>query len=232
MRTSYKLLILAGLLLFGTLTAFDFALKAEYDKGNYKNGFANFTELKYTNFDAVDINSSAELSVRLAYSNRFNISVSNNINGIVKITQKGARLIIDMDQRLLYGTIMIQCPVIKEVKSNAALINNNVRTQFEGVTISGFSQDSMTLIGNNEVYFNLSGNKLKHLTADMGRIAAFPARLEIGESNKIISANINIQNKSVLTLKNATIEHLNMNVSDSAEINLSGISTKLLKSKE
>jgi len=45
MKNSYKLLIGAAIILFGTSTAYDFALKAEYEKGTYKKPFLNNSKL-------------------------------------------------------------------------------------------------------------------------------------------------------------------------------------------
>jgi hypothetical protein len=239
MKNSYKLLLIAVLLLVGTLTAFDLALKTEYEKGTYKNVRRDYSKLEYKNFDVIEINAANKLGVEIQYSDTFNIGVRDRVKEFLKIKQIGSHLIIDCNMRDSRGylgekSIIIQCPELKGLRTDAVFYVNGkpiITKDISNTTVfvTGFKQDNLKLNMNNATFVKLFDNQIKHLSADLGKDISSQSDLVIDQSNDIAAADFNIQNKSRLTLTNVKADNFNYTISDSAQIRLSGASLKLLK---
>jgi len=251
MKNSYKLLIGAAIILFGTTTAYDFALKAEYEKGiykkpGYKDPMQDFTKLGYKNFNIIEINAADLLNIEISHSDTFDVRVKNDFKDEIKIKQEGSRIIISFDKKKAYvsngRSLVIRCPVIDSLITDAVLMINgkrvvtlqgryNVDFGHEGVKLQGFQQDSLTLTINNASIVSLKNNKLDYLKADLGISESSYSRpnLSLDKSNEINYADLNLQNKSRLSLNNISIKHLEFKISDSAQVQLSGASLKLIK---
>jgi hypothetical protein len=244
MKTSNILLIIAGIVLFGTLTAYDFALKAEYNKGTYKNAFRNYSKLSYKDFDKIEINPASNIIVNIIYSDTFDVSVENYVKDYLNIKQEGSKLIVDFNskelQHVSFGQpLIIKCPLIKEVAINTIFTSNGKQVTISdaprnyseniGVSIRGFKQDSILLVMNNASVMSLKNNKFNYVKAILGSGSTGESSLNINKSNQINFADINLENKSKLSLSDIIIEHPNFKISDSAQVNLSGSSLKLLR---
>lgn len=245
MKNSIKLLVISMLILFGTTVAYDFELKKEYEKGFYKDPMHRFSRIEYKDFNEIAINAANRLGTEITYSDTFDVRVDNYAKPFVKFRQDGSRLIIDLDlnsKRFFdQKVLVIRCPVLKFVKTDAlysfrgkdTVATNNLGDYGGGkiTTISGFNQDSLKLFSTNASVINLRANQLKYLTADIGNGKSSQSGLGVDRTNKINYADFNIQNRSRLDLNDINFNHLKYTVSDSAQIKLSGVSLKLIKSQ-
>jgi len=244
MKTSYRLLIIAVLILFGTMTVYDFALKAEYEKGTYRNEHETYTGLTYKNFDQIEINPADNTNVDIIYSPTFNVSVNNSVKDYLEIRQVGSKLIVDLDMKkqgfpTSGKSLIITCPLIKVVETNAVyrfkgqeIVTDKLPsgTYFNGrVFIKGFKQDSLTLIMKNFSSIYLQNNKVRYVAASIGAGKSGESSLYINKSNQINSVDIDLQNKSKLNLNDLTIDRSHFKIADSAHVYLSGASLKLLE---
>jgi hypothetical protein len=239
MKSSYKLLILAVLLLFGSLTAYDFALKTEYEKGTYKDAFRNFSKLEYKNFDIIEINAANKVGVEIQYNKTFDVKISDRTKNYLKIKQVGSHLIVDLninDSRTYLGerVLIIQCPELRELKTDAIFLMNGkpvITKDISNTTVfvNGFKQDSLKLTMNNASFIKLINDQIKYLSANLAKDPLSESDLTIDQSNLISSADINVENKGKLTLKNVIVDNFHTTISDSAQVRLSGASLRLLK---
>jgi len=245
MKTSIKLLVIAIVILFGTTAAYDFALKEEYEKGLYKDPMNSFTRVEYKDFDEIVINAANRLGAEIIHSDTFDVRVDNYAKSYVKFRQEGSRLIVDLDlsSKRFFGKrmLVIKCPAIKFVKTDAVysfkgkdtVAVNNLGDYGGGktTTIIGFKQDSLNLSINHASIVNLRGNKLEYLIADLGIAKSSQSGLGVDKTNKINYADLNIQNSSKLDLNDISFNRLVYKISDSAQVNLSGVSLKLIRNQ-
>ena len=97
--------------------------------------------------------------------------------------------------------------------------------------IKGFNQDEFSLIMNNASTVYLKDNSFKFLKANIGSQDSSRSLIDLDNSNEILSADIDLQNRSTLNLNNIYIKNFQYKVSDHAQVNLSGISLRLLSNK-
>ncbi|HXI01119.1 MAG TPA: hypothetical protein VNI52_12695 [Sphingobacteriaceae bacterium] len=247
MKTSIKLLITAVAILFGTTAAYDFALQTSYEKGTHRDPWYNFSQLNYKDFDEIDIQAANLVNVSIVRSDTFDVRLNNNLSKEVKIKQEGSRLIITFDtKRNRYRdyakSLQIKCPIIRRLNTDAVFIldgksvtiKNGASENFYGslgVSLAGFNQDTLALTMHNASKINLINNSLRYLNVNMGMDKASEPVLKLNKTNKVKSAKLNIQNKSMLNLNDIAIGNLEYKISDSAQVNLSGVSLKLIKSQ-
>lgn len=246
MKTSYKLLIVGMLLLFGTTAAMDFAYKRVYKLGDYKDPYASYDTKHFKNFDTIEIVAANLIQSTIKQSDKFDVKIHKWAEG-AEITQKGSRLIITFDANQVgysgsyKDALLIECPVLKEIRTDARFTVNGITMvarkkdvlRYEGgrIYLEGFKQDSLSIVMNNFSQIHLNNNQLKFLNANIGSQDSSMSTISINRSNQVASANLDLQQHSVVTLRDIFIPDFKYKLSDSAEVNLSGISLRLLQNR-
>lgn len=248
MKTSYKLLVLAIIIIFGTTAAYDFALQKIYLMSDYTSPWRNYNTMLFKDFDTIEIVASNRIFTEIIQSDSFDVKLHKWVTD-AKITQKGKILIINFDSQTnsypagyTKRALVIKCPLLKEVKTDAISLINGKSVisksadpdNFKGghVLINGFKQDRFSLIMNNGSTVYLKENSFKFLDANIGSQDSSRSSINIDYSNSIESADIDLQNNSVMSLNNIYIKNFKYKLSDSTQVSLNGISLRLLSNKK
>ena len=231
MKNSLKFLTTAGLLLLGSLTAYNMALRTEYVHGTYRNPFRNYTALGLRNFDRVTVPSASGLNVKIV-AGPFAVHVEKDAAEFVRVTQRGRQLLVslaypDKPADLGYGeAVIISCPRLAALTTDGTYtVAGQVplaRLQTGGtVLVQGFRQDSLTLHQRCSNQIELKGNTLAWLRAVAGTRPGSGPELQIGPDNRIQAADLTIGHQGRLDLATA-IPRLRQQFSDSATVTFSG----------
>lgn len=246
MKTSFKLLTLAIVITFATTAAINFKLRAVYLTGDYKNPDSAYEIREFKDFDSIEIVAANLISARITHGDKFIVKLHEFAQG-VRLEQKGSRLIVRVaaDINGYYPSsrdvLLIECPVLKEIRTDGRFTvngkpkiarKNNIRSYQGGrVLLTGFTQDSLSIVMNNFNKVFLRENNLQMLRAEIGVQDSSRSTLDLDRSNKINSADFNVQQSSILVLKDVMIKNFKYNLSDSAQVSLSGISLQMLSKK-
>ena len=247
MKTSYKLLVVAIIIIFGTTAAYDFALQKIYLMSDYTSPWRNYNTMLFKDFDTIEIVASNRIFTEIIRSDTFDVKLHMWATD-AKITQKGKRLIINCEtEKYNYqdgntkSALLIKCPALKEVKTDARIFLNGrqqiltsiLPSDVKGgkVVIRGFKQDKFSLVMNNASTVYLKENSFKFLDANIGIHGSSRSSINIDYSNSIESADIDLQNNSVMSLNNIYIKNFKYKLSDSTQVSLNGISLRLLSNK-
>ncbi len=247
MKMSYKLLLLAVIIILGTTAAYDFAVQKQYLKNDYTSPWRDYNTMRFKDFDTIEVVASNRINTEIIRSDTFDVKLHNWVTD-AKITQKGKRLIINFDTKRGsyhngYTTrgLIIRCPLIREVKTDAISLLNGKQVvsktvepdKFRGgqVIIKGFKQDGFSLVMSNASIVYLKDNNFKFLKANIGSQDSSRSSIDLDNSNNILSADINLQNRSIMNLNDIYIKNFKYKVSENAQVNLGGISLRLLSNK-
>ena len=235
MKTSNKLILTAFILVLISLAAYDYLLKNEYDSGRYKDPNSNYTELKFRDFDAVDIVSSTAANVRFVQG-PFSVKLDKDAAEFTFVKQNGKRLIIDARFRYNYlynqnpYLLIISCPKLSAINADAFYTAKNVTVidttaredwNMRKILIAGFKLDSLSI---NQSYGStvvLANNSIKVLNATVGIMPQSGSKIDILNTNNIQQGNIKILNKSSFALEGGITGTLNYQLADSAKMTVS-----------
>ncbi|SMB85053.1 hypothetical protein SAMN00120144_3158 [Hymenobacter roseosalivarius DSM 11622] len=237
MKTSNKLLLTALLFLLTSLAAYNMALKTEYRKGTYKDPYKNFTALNLKDFNALEINPASILNVKVM-AGPYAVWVHKKAAEYVQVKQTGQRLRLDVafaEDKDFTGNsyaVMISCPRLTSLTTNAVYSVKGKQTIDKdlgsfpnfGVTVSGFTQDSLWVRQDNASLLKLTDNTLGRLRAVAGLSPGSSSTLHLLATNHITAANLGIRHKSQLILENVAIPQLHYQFADSAKATISGAS--------
>ena len=243
MKISNILLIGALLVFLGCILAFDFGIKVRYNKGKFRNQDNEFTALNFRDFDSIQVNASTMANVKFVQG-PFKVRVFEDRADIVKVTQKGRLLCIDVDTK---GdnyedspfVLIISCPIIEllvtdnkylengkqKIDTNATadlVYKNRVIQVAKKVVVEGFNQDSLSIIQNNGSHIRLVNNRFKSISAIVGKSPKSASFLTVDESNVFNYAHFDIRNRSQLFMSKATIRDLDYKLAPDAKITFSG----------
>ena len=238
MKTSNILFLTAILIFVSYLVIYDFGLKSEYNSIK-KMGFANYQKnkrfdeyqlVKVGAFENVNLESSNIIDVRVEYGEKEAVYVLKHLNEVTRISHTGRDLTIGLvkkDDSTYYSNrdfaVVVISPKIKKVITSSFSKTEdywNHRNE-----ISGFTQDSLAVFLHDMTKINLTKNKIKKLTAEVGTGLA-GGNLFVAEDNKMEFVKLIVKGKSTVELLNADIKNLDKQFSDSASVKLRG---KVLK---
>ena len=237
MKTSNKIFVATLLLLLGSLTAFNLALRAEYRTGSYKDPLHNYTTMALRNFNTVAVPSASGLKVKIV-AGPFAVRVNKDAADFVHVTQRGGQLLLTLDyprEPQYLGrqeAVVISCPRLAALTTNATYtvagkpLVDGLQTGGT-VVVQGFRQDSLTLRQERSNQIRLVGNALGWLRAVVGTSPGSGPELEIGPDNRIQAADLAIGHQGRLALSTA-IPHLRQQFSDSATVTFSGAAARRL----
>ena len=237
MKTSNKLLSLIGLIVFSFIVFYNIKLKAEYNKGNYKNRFYGMDEVKIDGFNSIE-NNASNLNVRIEYGNKFKIYYGSEMKKKIEFKKNKDALIIDFqknyneDDYFRTDSVIIICPKIEHIRAGNLLSkkqNIDYYIPLASTTIYGFKQESLNLIANSFTDIRLENNVINQVTAIIGDSRSTSGILSIKHNNQINNLYTQLNGKSILNIENTSINNAKFNLSDSAKVNLTGRALKLLK---
>ena len=224
----------ALVILLVSLTIYNFALRAEYLSGEYKNPFRAYRSSAIKNFNEIEVNDVNMMHVMVRKGD-YSIHTAVSNADSVRFTKVGNRLIINIDftknsksddpNLPHWNEVVIYCPQLTYVKTNnhnysiplkrmSLQENNDYNYNAAGtVTLRRFKLDSLCIeqkggtvnIGKSEIAF------LKSTTA-----AA--SRLNIADDVYIDKADMHINDFSTLRLEKFNIPKFNYTLADSATI--------------
>ncbi|MCP2043845.1 hypothetical protein [Pontibacter sp. HSC-36F09] len=246
MKTSNKLLLFALVVLASALATYNIALKAEYNTKSYQDPYKNYIAMDFSGFEEVEVNAGDMLKVLIEPGDEHAVYLYKGNEEVVQISQDNKKLQIDVTtddtQKGVrgWGTphLVIKTPVLKTLRANAThtlngkQITNSKRlntASYLNTSLMGFKQDSLRLELDNGVMVQLHGNQLQHLQAVTGTSPESDSKLLIHPDNKIQQANLDIRNRSHLTLLNVSIPALQYTLSEQAQVELSGEALVILR---
>ena len=231
MKNSLKFLTTAGLLLLGSLTAYNMALRAEYVHGTYRNPFRNYTALGLRNFDRVTVPAAGVLNVKIV-AGPFAVHIEKDAVEFVHVVQHGEQLIVVLaypkEWKYLgrQQAVVISCPRLADLTTEGTytVAGRPQLDQLHGggnALVQGFRQDSLLLQQDRSSKIELKGNTLGWLRVVAGTRPGSEPHLDIAADNHIQAADLTIGHRGHLGLVTA-IPRLRYQFSDSATVMLTG----------
>ncbi|MXV51484.1 hypothetical protein GS399_10930 [Pedobacter sp. HMF7647] len=233
MKTSNKLLLAALIILTGSMVAYDTALKAEYQTGNFKSRFRNLEQQQVGQFNTIRVNSANLISVSIEHNSSSKVWISKWVKDRVTVESKNGELIIDVkekykaDERQVRGSILILCPKVVKITTKSDSANSKYIDNRQ-LTVTGFDQRELNLdLGLTTDAF-LEKTKLNALKAKVGGRTG-ESSLMIANNNQIATADIEVPGKNHLELLDPDIKSAKLNLADSSKITLMGRALSLVK---
>jgi hypothetical protein len=235
MKNSNKYLLAALLVLLASLTAYNMALRTEYRKGTYKDPLRDYTVVNFQDFTEVTVPAANVVGVKIV-SGPFKVLINPQASKYVQVRQQGSQLSITAafpEGQEFMGrseAVVISCPrlavltadAIYQMKGQPHIDKNQEYPTSKGITVQGFTQDSLSLHQDKASRIELVGNRLGSLRATAGATPGSHATLQINPDNRIGAASLAIQHKSELIMSNITIAQLRYQFADSAKATLTG----------
>lgn len=233
MKLSTIFIIAAVIVSLAMLTAYNFSLKASYQKGGYKD---RFNELEFSNVKEL-----TELQVNCA--NRFNINVERGpkeglwirakVRKLVKVTQVAGRLTIDMTDEAKElgfntsdGDIILFSNSLNTINTTSYFNKEQMEKKWfynsGEIRVKGLAGDLLNLGIGKFTTIYMDGVKLATLKARVGEAGSEGATLTVDAANQIAFADFSLPGKNKIELLNPKIVKTHYNLSDSATVTLSG----------
>lgn len=234
MKTSNKILLVAGLLLVGSLIFYDWRLAAEYRKGDYTDRYYGYRKLTYSGFDEIELQSAGNVTVVVERGD-YSVLELPLANQFLTVRQEGKRLVLSSDLSgrvpVIYDfpVVYISCPELSAFVEDARYVQGD--QVGKAGFLRGFTGDSLTLCLNHGAEIHMEGNKLRKLSANLGGESDTlngPALL-ISPNNNIQEAELDCEGQSKLSIEGKSIQKLIYHLADSASITLDGTASGHLK---
>lgn len=242
MQTSTKLLLIGLLILVASLATYNVALRAEYNRGEFRNPYRDYSALTLRDFDEVEVAPGSHLAVKIE-AGPFAVWEQKQEDS-VRVEQAGRRLrIIDLARHRGYRNswtkeaIVVRCPRLTALLANspaagtalappAALPNPDVTPT--AVHVQGFRQDSLLVAADQTASVELIQNQLRQLRVVAGATPGSTAKVRVDKTNQIGAARLNFRHHSAFTLDGLTIPDLRYQFTDSAHATLPGATLQTL----
>lgn len=235
MKTSNTLVLSAIAIIFISLVAFNFDLRASFLQGNYKNPFYGFEGSALNDIKNIDVLSGNRMNVRIEYGKKEGIWIKESFLNKVTWNVKGQTLSVDLNEETkadarvnLYDAVIIVVNQPAMINTAATLFGKEgYDYDAGGITIKGFKQNALELNISEMTNVVLENNVLNHLQAVIKKKTG-NNKLRVAENNTIQSANFNVEGSGTLDLDNPTIVKTTYQLSDLAQVHLSGKSVRSL----
>lgn len=243
MKTSIKLLLAALLVVAIALFVYNKMVIAEYRTAAYKDVYRYYTDLKFKDFDTINVNSVSAANVKFEQG-PFRVRICPGGDEFTRLSQDKKTLSIDAVFKHGYQNnnnsyiVIIRCPKIAELRTNARYGTNGgfyidtvVKNEWNmrKVWIEGFRQDSMVITEDYASRVFLINNKIGTLNASTGLSPASGSELNILDHNLFDEVNLNIGNKSTLLIGVVPKNKFKCELADSARMIVTGVSQNILK---
>lgn len=245
MKTSNKFLLTAILLLIVSVGIYDFQLKAEYMKGNYKNPYNGFVTLKYRDFKVIELGSSTAVNIMLV-KGPFKVLADPDAMWFMKIEQRHDSLFVRAEFKDNFHNVQapnvlyISIPRLDAFYADAKYQAGNIQItdttaaqdfEWRPTTISGFSGDKLNITQDNASTILLKNNTFNTLNAVIGISSGSASNLTIETGNRFGKTNLDIRNKSRLWIKDDSLSSINYKMADSAKLILNG-NTRMIRNNK
>ena len=232
MKNSTIFLLAALLVLATSLTAYNMALRTEYRRGTYQDPLRDFKNLKYSDFDEVDVPAASAVGVAVVRG-PFGVRLDPRAAEFVHLRQRGRQLVVEVAfpkewQYLPGEAVVISCPRLAALGTDAdyraagRLIVDKERTGGHAVRVQGFGQDTLRLRQDHASRIVLAGNHLACLLDQAGASLGSHSALRIGPTNQIAAAHLTLGHQSQLAIDNVPIADLRCQFADSVQLTLTG----------
>ena len=245
MKNSLKILIAAGVLLFGSLGAYTAGLRAEYARGTYKDPLRNYNMLNFSNFNTIDVPAAGVMNVKVE-SGPFAVYVHNEDSAYVRVSQQGGRLTValrfpDDKTHLAWReeteAVIIRCPRLDALTASTTytvagrpkIVWHSAHGTGGELLVQGFAQDSLRLTQNHTAHVVLAANRLGRLQAVVGATPGSSAELELRADNRLNATSLRVAGRGKLVAHNVALPALRWQLGDSARVELSGRSLMKLR---
>jgi hypothetical protein len=230
MKTSNKLLLAVGLFILACLMGYNFALKKEYGKGEFRSPFYGMHKLNLADFKVINNQAANIIGIKIKHDTKRQVWVRREAVDMLKVTSDGHTLSVEnmkLQQDNIYyvDMIIITCPEIDSVVTGGPVAAENQQSNddydpYLHTKIEGFTQPHLGVKANNRTLILLDNNKFDQLNTHLGDNKGGRGFLTITNSNRIGLADLNIKGKSVLRLYGRGIIKSSNHISDSASISL------------
>jgi hypothetical protein len=222
MKTSNKLLLLATVILFGYLAIFNFQLRAEYIKGDFRKPYYGMKFTPLNSFTTIQHNAGNILVLRVEKGPKFGVWIMGNLKEKLVLTERNNTLFVNYVDKQNFNYyrsgIVVVCPQVSTIITTP-LTTHQVNFWQRAVTrVSGFTQDVMNIVAGKSTQVELDENTIGKLNA---ATTASDASVTVNTSNLIQAADFKIAGKSDLKLL-SQIANSNYSYTDSATITLNG----------
>jgi len=243
MKTSTKLILAIAIVATVSLAIYDMLLRQAYVKGDYNNPYRDYASLDFKNFTAIDLDASTVANI-IVKQGPFSIKIDPYSAGFVRVTQNKGILHIKAAFNRGYTNemasyiLIITCPKIDSITTDSRYMANGKQVtdslaswdfMFRPSVISGFTEDSLSIVENHAGNLILSGNNIKSVKAAIGIGDKCRSNIIITDDNKFQNAHLDILNYSQLQLHNAHINNLKYLLADSAKLIQYGGTPNILK---
>ncbi|MDB5150100.1 MAG: hypothetical protein JWQ57_4120 [Mucilaginibacter sp.] len=236
MKTSNKFLLTAILLLVLSVGIYDFQLKAEYLKGDYKNPYNGFVKLNFKDFKVIELGSSTAINIMLVQG-PFKVIAEPDAMEFIKIEQRHDSLFIHAAFKNNFhnvrstNVLYISLPQLNAFYADAKYRAGDSQItdmkaaedfKWRPTTISGFSGDKLNISQDHASTVLLKNNRFNMLNAIIGKSDSSASNLSIETGNQFGKTNLDIRNKSRLWIKDDSLSSINYKLADSAKLILNG----------
>lgn len=245
MKTSNKFLLTAVLLLVISVGIYDFQLKAEYLKGNYKNPYNGFVNLNFSNFKVINLSSATAVNIMLV-KGPFKVLADPDAIWFLKTEQRRDTLFISAFFKDNFhnvrapNVLYISMPQLDAFYADARykagegqITDTTAAADFKWrpTIICGFSGDKLNIVQDHASTILLKNNKFNILNATTGISNGSASNLSIETGNQFEKTNLDIRNKSRLWIKDDSLNNISYKLADSAKLILNG-NTRMISNKK
>ena len=238
MKTSNLLLLVAALVLLGSLTAYNMALRTEYRRGTYKDPLREYSYLNLQDFDEVVVPAGSVANVKIV-AGPWAVRLSPSAAPYVQVRQRGRRLEVsatfpDKWHWLPGEAVVISCPRLARLRTDAVYTAAGrpvAETQVEShyrVLVQGFGQDTLRVQADRASRVELAANRLAYLAATTGPTPGSHTALLLDDDNHIAAATLRCDHRSELVLNGLRIPGLRYQLGDSVQLSLRGQALRTL----
>ncbi|WP_210465251.1 head GIN domain-containing protein [Rufibacter roseolus] len=245
MKKSNILIVSALAFFLCSLTAFNFVMKTEYDKGNYKDPLNNFVKQDFTGFNALEVNGGSLISVKVVQG-PFKVFLHNRVLGLVQVRQQGQKLVIDvnLEKKGIWSNgryvVYVSCPNLKTLNTTSRYTLLGKPHQelasvypygLKKVLLEEFKQDSLNIQMDHATAVELFKTNLGKLNAVVGPTPESNSMLLIRKDNQINAADLDIRNQSSLYMFDVVIPSLSYKFSNTAKAEFTGSALTAISKK-
>ncbi len=222
MKTSNKLLLLATVILFGYLAIFNFQLRAEYLKGDFRKPYYGMKFTPLNSFSNVQHNAGNVVYLSVEKGPRFGVWMRDNLKGKLSLTERNNTLFVDYIDKQHFNYylsgIVVVCPEVNTVTTTPLTAHQVMFWERAVTQVSGFTQDVMNIVAGKSTQVELNKNTIGKLNA---ATTASDATITVNAENQIQAGDFKIAGKSDLRLL-SQITIGTYSYTDSATITLNG----------
>ena len=232
MKTSNLLLLIAALVLLGSLTAYNMALRTEYRRGTYKDPLREYSHLNFQDFDEIVVPAASVTGIKIV-AGPWGVRLHPHAAPYVHLTQRGRRLVVSAafpeEYKYLPGeAVVISCPRLVALSTDAVYTEAGktvTDTRIEPrhrVLVQGFRQDTLRVQADRASRVELAANRLGYLAAETARTPGSHTALLLDDDNHIEAASLRCNNRAALALNGLRIPNLRTQLGDSVALSLRG----------